>query len=272
VVTSGDGLYADGFEEGRYVYKGASPDNYITFNGEEADWRIISVEKDGTLKIIKNDTIGSMSWDEPNFRDAGSNGVGGTYCSNAVATYGCNAWMTSDNFVNNTYTGNVLLDATINTYLNTTYKTEIDTENVVDHEFPVGSAVFENEDLAVQIADENSVTWTGKIGLINLSDYIRTNTNIAECGTFSLNNKNYDICQNTTWVQDIAKKTTYGWFWTMTARSANYQSVFEIHNDSTVVGRRPHYLEPGVVPTIFLSPKILLDGSGTEIDPYEIVS
>ncbi len=31
-VITGDGLYADAYEEGRYVYKGANPNNYITFN------------------------------------------------------------------------------------------------------------------------------------------------------------------------------------------------------------------------------------------------
>ena len=33
-VTSGDGLYADEYETGRYVYKGTDPNNYITFNDE----------------------------------------------------------------------------------------------------------------------------------------------------------------------------------------------------------------------------------------------
>ena len=32
VVDTGDGLYKDIYEEGRYVYKGTNPDNYITFN------------------------------------------------------------------------------------------------------------------------------------------------------------------------------------------------------------------------------------------------
>ena len=34
IVTSGDGLYADEYESGRYIYRGQDPDNYITFNGE----------------------------------------------------------------------------------------------------------------------------------------------------------------------------------------------------------------------------------------------
>ena len=52
VTTTGDGLYADTYEEGRYIYKGANPNNYITFSGET--WRIISVESDNTIKIMRN--------------------------------------------------------------------------------------------------------------------------------------------------------------------------------------------------------------------------
>ena len=63
-VTTGDGLYEDTYEPGRYVYKGANPNNYITFNNEE--WRIIAVEADGTLKVIRNESIGAMAWDETN--------------------------------------------------------------------------------------------------------------------------------------------------------------------------------------------------------------
>ena len=36
-----DGLYQDEYESGRYFYKGANPNNYITFNNET--WRILSV-------------------------------------------------------------------------------------------------------------------------------------------------------------------------------------------------------------------------------------
>ena len=50
-VESGDGLYADEYEPGRYIYRGQDPDNYITFNNET--WRIISKEADGTYNIVQ---------------------------------------------------------------------------------------------------------------------------------------------------------------------------------------------------------------------------
>ena len=65
VVTTGSGLYEDEYEDGRYIYRGNYVDNYIIFNNEE--WRILSLEKDGTLKIIRqqavsNSIYGTMQW------------------------------------------------------------------------------------------------------------------------------------------------------------------------------------------------------------------
>ena len=62
VVTSGDGLYADSYESNVYTYRGANPNNYVTFNGET--WRIISANtSDNTIKIIKDTSIGIMPYD-----------------------------------------------------------------------------------------------------------------------------------------------------------------------------------------------------------------
>ena len=69
IVTSGDGLYADEYEEGKYTYKGANPNNYVTFNNEKAGWRIVSINSDGTIKIMKDDSIGDIAWDTSNSKN-----------------------------------------------------------------------------------------------------------------------------------------------------------------------------------------------------------
>lgn len=61
VVTEGSGIYKDSYEDGRYVYRGAEVNNYINFNDEL--WRIIAVEVNGTLKIVRNQSIGDMPFD-----------------------------------------------------------------------------------------------------------------------------------------------------------------------------------------------------------------
>ena len=66
IVTSGDGLYEDEYEDGKYTYKGANPNNYITFNDEKAGWRIVSINSDGTIKIMRSVSIGKIAWDTSN--------------------------------------------------------------------------------------------------------------------------------------------------------------------------------------------------------------
>lgn len=46
------GLYTDAENAERYIFKGSNPNNYITFNNEL--WRIVSIEADGTIKIIND--------------------------------------------------------------------------------------------------------------------------------------------------------------------------------------------------------------------------
>ena len=52
-TTTGDGLYKDEYEEGRCIYKGVNPNNYILLDAEV--YRIVAIEKDNRIKIVKND-------------------------------------------------------------------------------------------------------------------------------------------------------------------------------------------------------------------------
>ena len=50
------------YENGRYIYRGQSPNNYVEFNNEL--WRIIAKETDGTYKIIRDEVLpGTMTFD-----------------------------------------------------------------------------------------------------------------------------------------------------------------------------------------------------------------
>ena len=60
-VTEGDGLYADEYESGKYIYKGANPNNYITFNNET--WRILSIDSSGRIKIVRDELLSERAWD-----------------------------------------------------------------------------------------------------------------------------------------------------------------------------------------------------------------
>ena len=141
IISSGDGLYKDYTENNRYIYKGKSPNNYIKFNNEL--WRIISIKPDSTLKIVKDDTLGSMQFDSETNRNNDSN----TYCNrentyhNETKYYGCGVWTaTTTEYSDGIYSGTVTQNATLNTYLNNEYYTALnkDTQYITTHNFNIG--------------------------------------------------------------------------------------------------------------------------------------
>ena len=239
VVTEGDGLYADEYEEGRYIYKGANPSNYITFSGET--WRIISVENDGSIKIMRNESIGNRAWDA----------TGGEYGSNNWAR-----------------------PADLNTYLNEEYLGALsDSDKVVSHAWNIGAVTLDNNDLADQINDEKGTTWNGKVGLITASEYLRANTNTEQCGTYSLNNDNYSTCLTTDWM--YSSVPSGGYMWTISPHASISYAVFCVtsNNQPGTLGlSSARDSNNGVVPAVYLTSDITLQGTGSIDDPYIITN
>ena len=234
IVTSGDGLYADTYEEGRYIYKGANPNNYITFSGET--WRIISVESDNTIKIMRNESIGNIAFDSTN----------------------SNNWAKP---------------ATLNTHLNDTYLLTLsNSDKVVSHNYSIGAVTWDNNDLADQINDENGTTWNSKVGLITVSEYLRANTNTAQCETNMLNNDNRETCLTTNWMHSAVP--TNGYMWTISpSDSYTYRVFYVIGHGARGNGALSYYSATdsyGVVPVLYLSSDITLQGEGTSQTPYTL--
>jgi len=270
--SSGDGLYKDTTEEGRCVYRGANPDNYITFNGEEAGWRIISIETDGTIKIMKMDNLGNRAFDTTNGRYQGSSG----YCNNN--RYGCNVWGSASTMLdasgNNVETMPRQVNSTAYTlpteessmtkYLNNDYygtlreeaKSQIDT-----HLWNVGPLLNANQTLETSVSQEKAYKWRGKVGLINPSDYVKATTNTS-CTTTQYNNTN---CKNNNYMY----QSSYNW-WTMSPFSySSSNNAWYVYSTGSLNNASADY-SGGVRPVIYLTSDISLEGSGTVSDPYTI--
>ena len=263
VVTTGNGLYADEYETERYIYKGANPDNYITFNNEP--WRIISVESDNTVKLIKADSVAYMAFDSSN-RTTG-------YC--AESNYmGCNAWAKMSNFANGTISGAVDSDAELNTYLNdknnaNSYYNKLSEESkslIQSHNFDIGPVEVFNDNIANQIASEKSIIWNGNIGLINFSEFLRANSNKAECGNFSLLSEGQEKCTSTNYLLTLPKETS-AWIISPTESSAWDGFTFSSNGFGPGDGME-HY--NSVFPVVYLNDNITLSGTGAQDDPYTI--
>ncbi|HIQ90798.1 MAG TPA: hypothetical protein IAB27_04155 [Candidatus Coprosoma intestinipullorum] len=268
-VTSGDGIYKDEYESGRCVYRGENPNNYIRFNNEL--WRIIAREADGAYKIVRNEVLPEdMPFDENDYRDSESNGAGGTYCANS--SYGCNAWAATANmvgspseFTNGDYSGTVLLDSSLNTYLNGEYLNSItvNKDKIVNHDYNIGAVVYNNNDLATQIEGEKAYKWNGKVGLISESDYINANSDMNTCGTLSKYNSKYKTCRNTNWMY------ISGTWWSLSPDADYSYYVWRVY-DVGYLDNNIAYNSHGVRPAVYLTSSLSLSGSGTQSNPFTI--
>ena len=293
VVTSGDGLYEDQYETGRYIYRGSNPNNYIQFNNEL--WRIVAKETDGTYKIVRdellpqNENYTTMAYDASNHRLYENN----TYCTDPWS--GCGVYAA----VNGTfqtpdgrYSGTVTEDSSIKEYLNNTYYPTLNgiaKTQVQSHAFNIGSVqwlnVSGNDSIEKNIAGEKMYKWTGNVGLINVSDLLKASTNTActsatdefnavmedtpreTCGSYLtyFDNINEGIGATTYWTinafsAESEDRSCYVWF----AAFARGIGVFD--------GNSAYYDDThGARPVLYLKSDIeLTSGTGTELDPFVI--
>jgi len=262
-----DGLYEDEYESTeeskKYVYKGANPSNYIKFNNEL--WRIISVESGGALKIIRNEVIGNRPIDSSGVRTTG-------YCSMGSIQDCCNAWAKMGDYFNGALRGSVDKDAELNTYLNTTYYNTIMTKDKIQlGNFYIGAVKHDdvNLPLSTSINQEKSFLWKGNIGLLTITEYARANIN---CNT--VYDAYYNQCTDDNWVYTTAINNT-NFVWLLSpfignAVGANYNIVPKsyIRQGDFNFSKQAY----GVLPVLYLTSEIILEGEGTSNNPYTIVS
>ena len=230
LVTSGDGLYEDQYETGRYIYRGSNPNNYIQFNNEL--WRIVAKETDGTYKIIRDELLPQnegytpMAYDARDHRSNENN----TYCKypsrNGCGVYAAvsGTFQTPDG----NYSGTVTEDSSIKEYLNDTYYPTLNgiaKTQVQSHTFNIGSVQWldesGNDSIEKNIAGEKMYKWTGNVGLINVSDVLKASTNTAcKSATDQYNKLGQDTpeitCDSNYLLDTLPDLTGY---WTMNAFS-----------------------------------------------------
>ncbi len=348
-VESGDGLYKDEYEDGRYVYKGTDPNNYIEYNGEL--WRIVSKEANGTYKIVRNEVLEERNWNTSsnnNWAEATlKEYLNGEYYENLTAEakgyIEVSNWpigavsLNNDNiteqiasergktwngkvgllthsdylranpnnyiiFNNETWRiisvdynglikimknesiGNRAFDSEsindwetsdIKTYLNGEYLNSITTNKnkIISHTWSIGAVTFENTDLEEQINVENGTqSQSVSIGMITASEYIRANSNTGQCGNLSINNSNCSTCNTTNWMYDIAPSE--GGLWTITPSDNSIFGVYHVNvkGSNGGVDNGPAINSNGVSPSLYLTSEIELTGAGTQSNPYRIIS
>ena len=277
IVTSSDGLYEDEYEEGRYVYRGSNPDNYIWFNNEL--WRIVAKEADGTYKIIKNDVLASRAFDEANHRSTANN----TYCTSPEI--GCGVYAAVEgtfSSLGGSNSGTVTEDSSIKLYLNDDYYVNNINSTakgqMASHSFNIGAverlSSSSSDSIEKNIAEEKMYTWTGNVGLPNVSDILRASTNPL-CTSATAADGSSNVC-NSNYLLDRGSSSTLLYYLIniySDESSGTYRNVWRaVANSSSVFLNfiNPRLSSYAPRPVVFLKSDITLTGEGTEENPFQI--
>lgn len=271
-----------------YRYIGNVPNNYITFNNEV--WRIIGVF-DGRIKIIRNDTLGSMYFD---YKKSGvgssTTDYGSSDWSDSQLMYMLNpssyilksGYTLSENFIKDG-SGNIIYQlgckpaeiasgatsysCTNNTWsLNSTALSQISEATyylggsssisgqsaTTYYNFERGKAVYNGK-----------TSWSGLVGLMYPSDYAYTFANGVDDTCYTNTNNCNDGTPSNSW---LYKSGTSQW----TISPSSIDCAFDVISTG-LVNRNLVFFNFGVRPVVYLKSDIELQGSGTSSEPYEIV-
>ena len=296
-----NGLLADDTKDANIRYSGSNPNNYVEFGNTGELWRIIGIfnvtDSNGVtsqkLKIVRNDSLGSYSWDTTKNNNYGFNDwteadlmkeLNGDYLDTTLTANKTN-WYNS--YWDSSTNKPVLQQNGVFNYQYTIKEQYQDmiSENVWNiggnnynpSTAPLGLPTLEqyNAERGIKTyKNSRSATWTGKIGLIYASDYGYASTD-EDCHkdlragqVYNADTKSYDTsntkCKNNNWLYKNK------WYWTLSPYSNDGVSVFIIIN-GFIVSTYNAYSSRSVFATTYLKYNIsIISGTGTLSDPYRL--
>ena len=298
IYEENQGMLAyDGTADNNLRYIGANPNNYVYFNCDDYNnpnsstcelWRIIGVFNENShgvagqrlIKIIRNESIGSFSWD---------NKASGT--GSSTLEYGSNDWSDSAlqlvlnkgaywNRTNGTcpsgqngattncdFSTNGLTDEAKSMIETVTWKLGGSSSNN-----NVTASMFYERERGTTVYSGRPTTWQGEIALMYPSDYGYatsggSTTNREACLAKKLYNwdsSSYSDCKNNDWLLDSS--TTQ---WTLTPESSYSYYVFFVFHAGYVSSFGSANDSFGVRPSVYLTSNVgISGGDGTMNNPY----
>ena len=281
---------------GNIRYYGASPKNYVYFNCETYPstncelWRIIGVF-DGKIKLIRNGSIGSYSWDtsvarinsgfgiaewsqadimkvlNPNYD---SDSVGGSLYYNSKsgncyngqnnATISCDFTSTG---IKNEITKKMIANFTWNFGMYS-YSSDLYSNQIYVKER--GTNVFANPSDGIT----RTSTWNGKIALPHPSDYgyatdfLKCTDNIFDVDEID---KTFYNCGANDWMLRVGGTTTY---WLLVPDNYHESSVNLAYVSGYLIDATKASYAYCIIPTLYLEDQILHSGDGSQSNPYQL--
>ena len=268
-IAANDSVNFASDDPGKNVrYIGANPNNYVYFNCSDYSnptantcelWRIIGVfnnvtKRDGTkenlVKIIRDESIGNIAWDDNNVND----------WSTATLQQNLNSGTYYTTTLKNDTTRNAIEEVVWNLGGSSTYN-------------DVTPSMFYERERGTTVYSGRPTTWTGKIGLMYPSDYGYatsggTTKDRAACLAKELYNwdsSTFSDCKGNDYLFNASNVQ-----WTLAPRSDYAYIVFGVYTGGHV-GSNGALNTYAVRPALFLKSNIQVDkGTGEKSNPYTL--
>ena len=274
-----------------YRYIGSNPNNYVTFNNET--WRIIGVftvddgtgKKEERLKLIRNESIGSYSWDNKDTTTGAEDNLGKNNWTDARLNYLLNPSHEGESIGGSLYwnSGSGMCysgqnNATISCDLTTTGLKE-EARNMIGNAvwylgsgnesiIPINLYTYERSTI---VHNKYDTSWIGKVGVIYASDYgyaTSGGTTIDRNTCFNSQVSGWsDECKKNNWLNKEVQQ------WTITSRNVSDYSVHYIYplGGMNFYGTVSNSYD--VYPTLYLKSNIkIVSGDGSSSNPYILQS
>ncbi len=268
-------LAYDGTSDNNLRYVGKNPCNYVTFNNENAGWRIIGILKtpEGQrLKLIRANSIGEYSWDNKDLQ--GFNSWPDSTLKdvlNSGAYYNRTSGTCPDesrDAVDCDFTNNGLTEEA---------KNQIDTitwqlGGIDDTSSKVFASHFYIHERGTTVYTGRPTEWPGKVGLMYPSDYGYatsggTSMNRASCLEKELEEWAYSDCRNNDWRYNSSGRGQ----WLLSSSSSSDNESCHIGLGGIVSCDSLSIDNEMIFPSIYLKSNVtILSGEGTEENPYTI--
>ncbi len=256
--------------ENGYRYEGKNPNNYVWFNNEL--WRIIGVFDENShgqsgqnlVKIIRNDSIGGLAWHKSNTNDwtvsslmnllngaylNSENGTGGEYCYGYSTTVPAGNCDYTESGINDTYRPMI---ENVTWYLGGYSSTSATAEAFYGYER--GDTVYSGRPTST----------TGYIGLMYPSDYGYSVLASSCARTTNLGSYSNSTCAGQSWMYG------QGYEWTITPYSSRSNGVFIVNYYGNLNSNNA-FSGNSARPVLYLDSSVyVIDGNGSQSDPYII--
>ena len=267
---------------GNIRYYGANPNNYIYFNCSDYSnqtsstcetWRIIGVF-DGKLKLIRNESIGNLSWDYDKNDDSTKTTYDNDWSTATLQKLLNGSYYNGSGIVTYYLGGSGPRTASLN-MTSIGIKNETTRNMIVETTYNLGgwnsSSVYPNQiygyERGTTVYTGRPPTWTGKIALAYPSDYGYA-ADFSQCNQ-TLNKYNDSTCTSNNWMKAILGTSSLGWLLTPYSDGADRAWLMYL-GGYVYAGTNNDFR---VVPVLSLSSELEIEswsGDGSSSNPYKL--